>query len=289
VSSMFVRITAGVGLFLAGAMSAQAVVSYSTTGSIHAENFDSLAASGTNLTWTNDATLPGWFAYRSGVGGTAGARDAATWLAMTQYSADDGAGGSGFWSYGGSDARPSVNPNSDRALGSVPAGSPWGDFVQALVLRNDTGETLTRFTLSYAGEQWRGGAGGGTRWQDFDFRVSSTFDADADLPGNVIAGYELTGVDTANPFLDFSGGGGSAVHDGNTAARRQLKTGTVYNLGWGPGDYLVLRWWHDNASGSDHGLAVDDLTFSAVPEPASLALLSAAALLMRRRCANRSV
>jgi len=276
-------ITVVLAVFGLSAASSNAAVLYTSVSSTYAESFDSLAATGTALTWANDTTLPGWYAYKSNAAAGGGAiRDAGPWSALTQYATSDGSLSTGFYSFGGSATYPSVNPDSDRALGSVPGGSPWGDIVQALVLQNKTGQTLTQFTLSYAGEQWKAGAGGGTRWQDFDYKVSATFNPDTDLPGNVVAGYNLTGVDTVNPFLDFSGGGGSAVYDGNTASHRQLKSETVAGINWAPDDYLILRWWHDNAAGSDHGLAVDDLSFVATPEPATIALMVAGGLLAMR-------
>ena len=72
-------------------------------------------------------------------------------------------------------------------------------------------------------------------------------------------------------------------------------SGAVLGLAWGvattwaAGDTLWLRWVERNDIGNDHGLAIDDLSFSvtAVPEPGTLALmlagLAAVAFVARRR------
>jgi hypothetical protein len=48
---------------------------------------------------------------------------------------------------------------------------------------------------------------------------------------------------------------------------------------------LWIRWADTNDAGNDHGLAIDDLQFSAsvIPEPSSCLLLGLAAVTLRRR------
>jgi hypothetical protein len=36
----------------------------SFNGSTYSQNFDTLAQTGTNITWSNDSTIPGWYLFR---------------------------------------------------------------------------------------------------------------------------------------------------------------------------------------------------------------------------------
>jgi hypothetical protein len=46
-----------------------------------------------------------------------------------------------------------------------------------------------------------------------------------------------------------------------------------------PGEFLALRWYHVTANTSD-GLAIDDVTITAVPVPEPTAALGAAAVVL---------
>src|SRR5215471_3988917 len=84
------------------------------------ENFDTLAQTGTNITWTDNSTIPGWYStrptYNSGTG-----------------SSTTGA----LYSFGVA----GTNPVTDRALGSVASGGT-GTIFQAVRLTNNTGVTI---------------------------------------------------------------------------------------------------------------------------------------------------
>src|SRR4051794_32484396 len=100
-----------------------------------AENFDSLAATGTGLAWTDNSTIPGWYSTR------------------TTYNSGTGSSNTGaLYSFGVT----GTNPATDRALGSV-ASTGTGTVYQAVRLTNNTGGTITSLDISYAGEQWRNG------------------------------------------------------------------------------------------------------------------------------------
>src|SRR5687768_13259203 len=149
---------------------AQGQVSYSTPGSIYSQNFDSLPNAPENVSlgttangfgWTDDNAAPpinqfsivGWYLYHptdqaAGEGGVNGHQR----LRIGAGTATTGS----FMSFGSSGS-------TDRALGDVGsttiAQNPPGyqDIYIGLRLRNDTGQTLDSFTLSYNGEQWRDG------------------------------------------------------------------------------------------------------------------------------------
>jgi hypothetical protein len=63
-------------------------------------------------------------------------------------------------------------------------------------------------------------------------------------------------------------------------------------VNWAPNQVLVLQWVGQDLSGQDHGLGIDNLNFSAIPEPSTYALLAALATMgavsLRRRFAFRA-
>lgn len=259
--------------------SANAVQLY--TGGIYSQNFDTLPSSGTSSAFANDTTLNGWFAFQSGTGSVVGRDTSAGWAAMSTIFADAGLGQGRLCSYGASN-------NTERAFGGINTGNT-GDHVYALVLQNTSGSTYTDFTMSFTGEQWRAW---GTNLQklEFDYEVLSTFSlasSVADLRADNTATY--TSVASGNFTSLATSVGGTAV-DGNATGNRTLESVNAQPLTWNDGDYLVLRWWDENETGGkNHGLALDDFSFSAnaapVPEPASIAAvgIGLAAIIRRKK------
>src|SRR6185295_6537758 len=117
-------------------------ISLTTLGTPYTQNFDTLATSGTANAWTDDSTIPGWFAQFSLQPSN-----------PTTYRADTGSGNAGaIYSFGVA----GVNPLTERAFGSIASGTP-GDIYYAVKLVNNTGSTITSLSISYTGEQWRAG------------------------------------------------------------------------------------------------------------------------------------
>jgi autotransporter-associated beta strand protein len=220
--------------------------SYTTSGAIYTQNFDTLPSTGNfspsgsgpldlDATPVNATGTDGWQYWRYAGSGT---------NAVFQVNA--GAGNSGAtYSYG------AVN-STDRALGVLASGS--GAYRIGMVLQNNTGTTLTSFTLGYLGEQWRYGGSTAENRLTFDYSIGS---------GTAI---NSTGAFTPVAGLDFVrpvASGTSGALDGNLAANQRSISGTVAGLAWAPGQYLVIRWSDVDNAGSDDGLAIDDLSFSA--------------------------
>lgn len=247
---------------------AESQVLYSVAGSTYAQNFDSLSNTPNNNTpaWTDNSTITGWYSNRT----------------IYRISAGTVTNGD-LYSFG-------TIGNTDRALGSI-ASTSVATIQYGVRLTNTTGQTLTSFTLGYTGEQWRDG-GGSTA-------VPNTLTFDYSLSATAIS----TGAYTTVSALNFTGpinnqpSSGTAL-DGNAAANRVVINGvTVTGILWAPGADIWLRWTDPNDVGNDHGLAIDDLSFSAkpaaatTPEPGTLALMSAFGLsgfaLLRRRAARK--
>jgi hypothetical protein len=257
---------------LATAPPAFAVVSY--TGGTYTQNFDSLASTGADTAFTDDVTLDGWTAYSGDTGYTGtGAFTFGLGTLNTLadgYDADTGASTTGeLYSYGSTGS-------NERALGSLASGTS-DEFFFALQVTNATGLAATSFDLSYDGEQWRRGANAVPRAESllFFYRVG----------GSV---FDDTGTWTSVSLLDFvspdNSSASAAVLDGNVVKTALSQT---VNASIAPGESLWLAWVDPDNTGTDYGLAIDNvnLSLATVPEPGSalLAAGGAALALMRRR------
>lgn len=246
---------------LAGASSAS--VSY--TGGTYSQGFDSLGTSG-SLAWANDSTLAGWSLFRQPAPGTP----------VTTYTGGDGSSNAGaFYSFG-------TGSNTDRALGGVGSGGSYfgspssGNIAGwfAVALTNSTAGTIDSFTVGYDGEQWRNGGNttAQTMVMEYGFGASFTGVASWIAGGSGFNFTSLVNTSTAGAL------------DGNAGANRTAGLGgTVSGLSWGAGQTLWIRWVERNDSGNDHGLAIDNFEFSAVPTPGAAALLGLGGLLSARR------
>ena len=241
---------------------ANADLIYASANSVYTQNFDGLASSGTALTWTNDATLGGWYS------------------TFGQFNA--GSGGSSnrtLYSFG-------TDGNSDRALGIVSQGAST-DPQFAIAIRNDTGATLNSITVGFDGEQWRRSTTNIAAPQSllFGYRTSTTLGAINSAAYTDVASLRFT-----SPQFSLPGG----QLDGNNPANRSSNiSDTITGENWGQGEYLWLQWQNEsNGSGSRHGLGIDNFSFSAnvspgnitaVPEPSSVVLVATAGWLAIRR------
>lgn len=204
----------------------------------YTQSFDTLPASG-SATWVNNSTVPGWFHARTGSG--------------TTIVADTGASNAGnLYSYGASGG-------SDRALGSIGSGNAAvGSLFWGVRLQNATGATITALDVAYTGEQWRnGGATGSAATQTIAF----SYLVGVPTVTGTLAEFQQPGV--AVPSLDFTGpvtAGSAAALDGNLAANRTAKSFTITGISLPPGGEIMLRWSDPDHTGSDHGLAIDDVS-----------------------------
>jgi len=151
-----------------------------------------------------------------------------------------------IYSFGASNA-------AERALGTLATGSMIGWFGVNLV--NNSGKTLTSFSLNYIGEKWREGGSNTADTLAFSYGLGAQ--------NITIAGSgtftDFSGLNFVSPTVSTTGG---AVN-GNLLANQTNKSATVNGIQWLAGQRLVLRWKDVDDSGSDDGLAIDDLTFSA--------------------------
>ncbi len=257
------RIVAATALMVAWISSdCQAAFVYSFAGSTYVQNFDSLASTGSGITWTDDGTIPdgGWYSSRS------------------TYNAGTGSSTTGsLYSFGIA----GTNLVTDRALGSVASGTT-GTIQYGVVLQNTTGITLTSFDVGYTGEHWRrsGALSAITHSLTVDYRISAALGT-------------LSDAATSIPSLQFDTTTftPAGALDGNAAANREVFSPLTIAGSWAPNHFLWIRWTDVNDADNDNGLAIDDFSFSAqaVPEPSSAAglLMAGIGAMMHRRWRGR--
>lgn len=226
-------------------------------GTTYTQNFDTLAKTplNSNITWTDNVTLVGWYEEKSNN--------------PNSYRAGDGTHTAGHvWSYG-------ADGSDDRALGSLASGSTNDVFFGVRIRNNHPTWVLTSFTVEFTMEQWRSGKTS-SETTFFGYKLSTT---DTDVNGT---GYT---ANSAGNLVAVNLSGSGAIN-GNAAANRTSINFTVTGITWNPGQDLWLRWRDPNDAGNDHGMAIDDFSFSAVPEPTTFALvgfgMGAAGLVTRR-------
>jgi hypothetical protein len=159
-----------------------------------------------------------------------------------------------------------TNSVTDRALGSLASGN--NQFDTYLAFTNNTGFSITQFTLTYDGEQWRlGGASTAVNVLTLQYSVTG-------LSGSWV------GLGSAFNFSSpITSGSAGAALDGNAAANRVSGIGGTYtpSAQIANGGSFYLRWADPDDGGSDNAMAIDNVSISfttAVPEPATWLLLT---------------
>ena len=208
------------------------------SGGTYSQDFDTLRSDAIYTYYTN---MPvGWFVSAKFV------PSAYVWTPVTNgYS-----GNYGIYCFSSASGEP------DKSIGLV-IGSTGPSYVGAR-FRNTSGVTLTAFSLSYFTEQWRKGA---VTSNDQAIPFSYSLDATNLASGTFVS----------VPVLDMhsihDGDGIAAGVNGNAASNRQFVASTVSGISWLPNQDLWIRWSGVAYSfPSAHALAVDDLSFRAVPE-----------------------
>ena len=191
------------------------------------ENFNSTISTGTTT------TLPGgWVVDPAGTTVTAGNGSSST---------------DGYYLYG-------ATSSTERALGSLTAGGT--DRNIGVYFQNNTGQTITQLSISYTGEQWRGGSG--TDKLIFSYNTAPT--------GNSL----ISGTWTAVTALDFAAPNtATGALDGNVSPNFTRISAVITGLSIANNGTFTLRWRDTKASQAEDGMGIDDFAI-AVPEPATV-------------------
>jgi hypothetical protein len=198
-------------------------------------DFNTLATSGTLNPWTDNTTIPGFYAQRTS--------------ATTTYDASAGTGTTGtLYSYG-------LALNTERALGTVGSNSA-GNFAHGMQFKNSTIGTIENITVGYTLEEWRCGNNLTPQAITFWYKVSSTA-ITALTPNNNTGWTAVTALTSNSPVNTATAG----ALDGNQAANRVIMSAfQIPSLTLAPGQYVMFKWEDINHAGNDHGLAIDDVS-----------------------------
>ncbi len=240
-SSLIITALFGAG-WLVNPASAQISI-YSLPGGSYTQNFDSLSSSSSTNAWLDNITLPGWYAATNTSSGVARTYSASAGTSTTAMMYSFGTNG--------------VNPATDRALGSVASGTA-SKLAYGVRFANDTGSDISSITITCAGEQWRNGGSSAIQTLAFSYRISTAPITSPD-PAITSSWSPFTALDFHTP----DAGGTAGPREGNASANRQvfsdiLLTGVAVPAG----SEIFLRWRDVDDSGSDHAVAIDDLTVS---------------------------
>jgi endonuclease/exonuclease/phosphatase family metal-dependent hydrolase len=212
----------------------------------YSQNFNSLSNSGSSFGWTNNLTLPGWYAATNLTAAKSGM--------VSTYSPSAGNTASGgLYSLGEAGS-------ADRALGSLASGGP-GNLAYGVRFLNDTAEVQTNFTVSYTAEEWRV-ANTSLQKLTFAYQVGTAL-TNADAQG-IQAWIPVSMLDFTSPNTNLS----TSAHAlaGNDQTNRVTFTNIVLaGVSVPPGQEIFLRWYDGDDPGSDDVLAIDDLTVSFSP------------------------
>lgn len=259
--------------------SAQVVL---TSGNLnYSQNFNNaytVSETAETLPWTNNSTIPGWYLHMHAAGTPANV--------TTQASLSGTSAGPIFLiSHVNVPDNFALTARINDANGSTPATSGSGYYF-GLRLSNNTGSTLTGFSLSFTGLQFYRSTGTSNNTIATGYQV---------IEGG--SGVSLTDGSWTNiPGLAFTApqaGGTASTLNFNTGNFTDLTAVEIDGLTWEHGDELLLRWYINNVSGVDQGVGIDNISFAAtaIPEPSTYALmfgvagLALAGVVRRRRSA----
>ncbi len=206
----------------------------------YTQNFDSLPASGAFTLQTIQRFLAG------------GLLEPVPLPLVSQLLEMGARNSGGIYSFG-------TGTNTDRALGSVASGTS-DSIAYGAYFVNNTQSTITSVSIGYTGEQWRNGGNTTAQSIIFSYRV------DGSGFTTPVAGTSVTPTTpsgwTAFPSLDFNSlvntASGAALN-GN-ANSTSFSATTLTGLSLAPDQVLWIRWDDSNNAGSDHGLAVDNVS-----------------------------
>ena len=204
----------------------------------------------TSLGAIASTNLNGWYA----------AKISGTGTALLPLSANDGSSISGgVYSYGSTNTAGGTDLN--RSLGLLASGGFIGGY--GAMVKNDTTNTLTGLNFTFTAKFWRSS----TSVQNVLTFGYGKVDGTTVTVSNFIATTNgvtpLPGMNIVGPLPVAT----AAALDGNNPTNQAQFSNVLVPVTLAPGESAFIRWQDANDSGNDAGLAIDDLSLSAVIDP----------------------
>jgi hypothetical protein len=201
----------------------------------YTQSFDGLP-NNNNTGWANNATIPNWYAART---------DYPNANSFPMRATNGSYGGPHLCNF-------RINaPGTNRALGSL--GANGVHFAWGVRFRNETGEPIQSLTVSYWLEQWRKTSSANAQPLRFSYKISNA-------PITQIQAHEegYSKVPFLNAISPVYTPGANAELNGDISANRVFVRHTL-KINLQPGEEIMLKWYDEDDSKIDHGLAIDDL------------------------------
>src|SRR5690606_26360767 len=158
------------------------------------------------------------------------------------------------YSYGAADA-------TERALGGL-ASASTGTQAWGVCITNGTNDDYSDISVSFVGEQWRDSGEDAASKLTFAYTTDSTIaGALADNIGAASGNdastgwFEVAALDFTAPVHSTT----ATALDGNADDNKTAVTATIDGLVVAADATVCIRWVDLDDTGSDHGLAIDDL------------------------------
>lgn len=241
-----------VAVFLATFAQAQISITNGNLG--FAENFDHAyttdSTSFSDLAWTDNATLPGWYLYCHAAG---------TPATVTIKASLSSTSGGPIYLLSPVDEPTNfmLGARITDANGSS-ADTPGSGYYFALRLTNNTGATVTRFSLDYTGLQFYRSTGANSN------RIVTSYQiAPASSLANITEGVwtELASLTFTAP-QNGSGGDPASIATFTKPANHTDYSTDVTGLAWENGQDLWIRWYINNVPGTDQGVGIDNVNIA---------------------------
>ncbi|MBN8706159.1 MAG: lamin tail domain-containing protein [Bacteroidetes bacterium] len=205
------------------------------------QDFNSLANTGSGITWTENSTLSGWYVKTDAT------------ASITTYGTNTGSTTTaGFYSFGTASA-------SDRAVGFAASNTFFGAASTGkgylgFRIKNNGTTNISSLQVTWTGEEWRKENNAASQ------NLTLTYQTGATVTDLTSGSWTSASSIFTSPIV---GATTATALDGNGVANRVVGINATISVTIAPGSEIMLRWEDLNDAGTDHQLTIDDISINA--------------------------